>query len=94
VSWLRGWGGGLALSLLQGLSPQKLYSSSSAHEAVSCHVGGQPTVINHYVPGRVGIVEFQSRVAPLLHRWIGTVIHDFWEWTTPPYYVVISDREQ
>jgi hypothetical protein len=51
-------------------------------------------VINHYVPGRVGIVEFQSRVAPLLHRWIGTVIHDFWEWTTPPYYVVISDREQ
>jgi hypothetical protein len=87
-------GCGLALSLLQGLSRQKFYSSSSAHEAVSCHIGGQPIVINHYVPGRVGMVEFQSRVAPLLHGWIGTVIHDFWEWTAPPYYVVISDREQ
>jgi hypothetical protein len=87
-------GCGLALSLLQGLSRQKFYSSSSAHEAVSCHIGGQPIVINHYVPGRVGMVEFQSRVAPLLHGWIGTVIHDFWEWTALPYYVVISDREQ
>jgi hypothetical protein len=84
----------LALSLLQGLSPRKFYSPSSAHEAVSCHVGGQPTVINHYIRGHVGMVEFQSRVALLLHGWIGTVIHDFWEWTAPPYYVVISDREQ
>jgi hypothetical protein len=61
---------------------------------VSCHRAAQPTVITHYGPGRVGMVEFQSPVAPLLYRWIGTVIHDFWEWTAPPYYVVISDREQ
>jgi hypothetical protein len=43
-------------------SPRKFYSSSSAHEAVSCHVGGQPTVINHYIRGHVGMVEFQSWV--------------------------------
>jgi hypothetical protein len=84
----------LALSLLQGLSPRKFHSSSSVHEAVSCHVGGQPTVINHYIRGRVGMVEFQSRVAPLLHGWIRIVIHDFWEWTAPPYYLVILDRKQ
>jgi hypothetical protein len=84
----------LASSLLQGLSPRKFHSLSSAHEAVSCPLGGQPTVINHNVRGRVGMVEFQSRVALLLHRWIRTVIHDYWEWTAPPYYVVISDREQ
>jgi hypothetical protein len=51
-------------------------------------------VINHNVGGRVGMVEFQSRVAPLLHGWIRTVIHDYWEWTAPPYYVVILDTEQ
>jgi hypothetical protein len=51
-------------------------------------------VINHNVGGRVGMVEFQSRVASLLHGWIRTVIHDYWEWTAPPYYVVISDTEQ
>jgi hypothetical protein len=51
-------------------------------------------VINHNVRGRVGMVEFQSRVAPLLHGWIRIVIHDYWEWTALPYYVVISDRKQ
>jgi hypothetical protein len=51
-------------------------------------------VINHNVGGRVGMVEFQSCVAPLLHGWIRTVIHDYWECTAPPYYVVISDTEQ
>jgi hypothetical protein len=51
-------------------------------------------VINLNVRGRVGMVEFQSCVAPLLHGWICTVIHDYWEWTAPPYYVVISDKEQ
>jgi hypothetical protein len=73
---------------------RKFYSSNSAHKAVSCHVGRQPTVINHYVRGHVGMVEFQSRVPPLLHGWIGTVIQDFRKWTVPPYYVVIPDREQ
>jgi hypothetical protein len=75
-------------------SPRKFYSSSSAHKAVSCHVGRQPTVINHYVRGRVGMVEFQSRVPLLLHGWIGIVIQDFQKWTAPPYYIVIPDREQ
>jgi hypothetical protein len=51
-------------------------------------------VINHYVRGRVGMVEFQSHVPPLLHGWIGTVIQDFRKWTALPYYVVIPDRGQ
>jgi hypothetical protein len=73
-------GGGCGLALFWDSWLRKFYSSNSAHKVVSCHVGGQPTVINHYVRGRVGIVEFQPRVPPLLYGWIDTVIQDFWKW--------------
>jgi hypothetical protein len=82
VGGVGGGAGGLCLCSRES-SPHKFYSSSSAHKALLCHVGEQPTVINYYVRGPVGIVEFHSCIPLLLHGWIGTIIHDFWEWIAP-----------